>query len=161
MTHANHQPIGTGSGHRTAGVVTRFAAMGVDMAVVIVLGSPVYIIVVGVRLVRSPTNFTWPEVQFWLIATVELIIAVLYLTASWAMAGRSYGESLLGLRVLSRRREMPGWGLSIVRAVFCVAVPFGLLWVIFSPGPRSLQDVVLRTVVVYDWGSVEKPGPEA
>jgi hypothetical protein len=56
---------------------------------------------------------------------------------------------------------MPGWGLSIVRAVFCVAVPFGLLWVIFSPGRRSLQDVVLRTVVVYDWGSVEKPGPEA
>jgi uncharacterized RDD family membrane protein YckC len=159
--HANDQPRDARSEHRAAGVVTRFGAMGVDMAVVIVLGSMVYVAVVGVRLIWSPTSFTWPEVPFWLIVGVELIIAVLYLTVSWAVTGRSYGDSLLGLRVLPRHREFAGWGLSLVRAAFCVAFPFGLVWVVFSPDRRSLQDVVLRTVVVYDWGRAVKPGPNA
>jgi uncharacterized RDD family membrane protein YckC len=100
-------------------------------------------------------------VPFWLIVSVELIIAVLYLTVSWAVTGRSYGDSLLGLRVLSRRREFAGWGLSLVRAAFCVACPFGLVWVVFSPDRRSLQDVVLRTVVVYDWGQGCEARPKA
>ena len=159
MTHANHQPIGTGAGYRAAGVVTRFAAMGVDMAVVVVLGSLVYITVLGVRLLWSPANFTWPDVPFWVIASMEMIIAILYLTASWVTTGRSYGDSLLGLRVLSRRRETPGWAISFVRALLCVVFPFGLLWVIFSPERRSLQDAVLRTVVVYDWANADQIRP--
>ena len=159
MAHANHQPIGAGAGHRAAGVVTRFAAMVVDMAVVIVFGSLVYIAVLGVRLLWSPANFTWPEVPFWFVASMEVIIAILYLTVSWVTTGRSYGDSLLGLRVLSRRRETPGWALSFMRAVFCVVFPFGLLWVTFSPERRSLQDAVLRTVVVYDWGNADQLRP--
>ena len=161
MTHGDHEPTNTAAVHRTAGVVTRFAAMGVDMAVVIVLGSLVYGALVGVRLVWSPTTFTWPEIPFWLIAGAEVAIAVLYLGASWATTGRSYGDSLMGLRVQSRFGEKPRWALSFVRAGFCVVFPFGLLWVILSPERRSLQDAVLRTLVVYDWGIAEEPQPEA
>ena len=125
--------------------------MGVDMAMVIVLSSVVYICVAGARLVWSPTTFEWPTAPFWFTVGYELIIAVLYLTSAWAMTGRSYGDSLLGLRVLSRRGKIPGWALSFVRAVFCVLFPVGLFWVVLSPQRRSIQDVVLRTVVVYDW----------
>lgn len=159
MTQANRQPVGSGAEHRPAGIVTRVAAMGVDMAVVIVLGSLVYVTVAGARLIWSPTHFSWPDIPFWLTAMVELVIAVLYLTASWAMTGRSYGDSLLGLRVLSHRRRIPGWALSFVRAVFCVFFPVGLAWVVLSPERRSLQDVVLRTVVVYDWRGAESVAP--
>ena len=157
MVQANQQPTGRGSEHRPAGIVTRVAAMGVDMAVVIVLGSLVYITVAGARLVWSPANFTWPDVSFFATLAVEFTIAVLYLTASWAMTGRSYGASLLGLRVLSNRRKIPGWPLSFIRAVFCVFFPVGLAWVVLSPERRSLQDVVLRTVVVYDWRGADSP----
>ena len=129
--------------------------MGVDMAVVIVLGSLVYITVAGARLIWSPTTFAWPEIPFWVTIVVEFTIAVLYLTGSWAMTGRSYGATLLGLRVLSRRGQIPGWALAFVRAVFCVFFPIGLFWVILSPERRSAQDVVLRTVVVYDWRGAE------
>ena len=80
---------------------------------------------------------------------------MLYLTGSWAMTGRSYGATLLGLRVLSRRGKIPGWALAFVRAVFCLFFPIGLFWVILSPERRSIQDVVLRTVVVYDWRGAE------
>ena len=155
MTKAEQQVIAPGAEHRPAGIVTRVAAMGVDMAVVIVLGSLVYITVAGARLVWSPTTFTWPDVPFWITIIVEFTIAVLYLTGSWAMTGRSYGASLLGLRVLSRRGKIPGWALAFVRALFCVFFPVGLFWVILSPERRSVQDVVLRTVVVYDWRGAE------
>ena len=160
MTQANQQEITGGSEHRPAGIVTRAAAMGVDCAMVLVLGSLLYLTVAGARLIWSPTTFTWPDVPFWVTVSVELTIAVLYLTASWAMTGRSYGASLLGLRVLSRRGHIPGWALSFVRAVFCVFFPVGLAWVILSPERRSLQDVVLRTVVVYDWRGAESSGPQ-
>jgi uncharacterized RDD family membrane protein YckC len=57
----------------------------------------------------------------------------------------------MGLRVVSYRggrMTLPG---ALLRAVFCAAVPIGLLWVAVSRENRSLQDVVLRTSVVYDW----------
>jgi uncharacterized RDD family membrane protein YckC len=155
VTKAEEQMVVRGAEHRPAGIVTRAAAMGVDMAVVIVLGSVVYLTVAGARLVWSPTTFSWPEVPFWVTIVVEFTIAVLYLTGSWAMTGRSYGASLLGLRLLSRRGRIPGWALAFVRAVFCVFFPVGLFWVILSPQRRSVQDVVLRTVVVYDWRGAE------
>ena len=155
MTQAEKPVTGKGAEHRPAGIVTRVAAMGVDMAVVIVLGSLVYLAVAGARLVWSPTTFSWPDVPFWLTIVVEFSIAILYLTGSWAMTGRSYGASLLGLRVLSRRGRIPGWALAFVRAVFCVFFPVGLFWVILSPERRSIQDVMLRTVVVYDWRGAE------
>jgi uncharacterized RDD family membrane protein YckC len=141
----------TGERHRPAGIVTRMAAMGVDMAVVVIIGASLYFLVAGARLVWTPTTFEWPTAPFWGSLGFELVLAVLYLTGSWAMTGRSYGDSLLGLRVLSHRRRIPGWSLSFVRAVFCVLFPIGLFWVALSPARRSIQDVVLRTVVVYDW----------
>jgi uncharacterized RDD family membrane protein YckC len=154
VTPAETSSAVNGSDH-LAGIVTRFAAMGVDTAMVVVMGSVAYFAVAGVRLVLSPRSFEWPDAPLWFSLGLGLVIAVLYLTASWAMTGRSYGDSLLGLRVLSSRREIPGWTLSFVRAVFCVLFPVGLLWVALSPQRRSIQDVVLRTVVVYDWHHAE------
>ena len=37
------------------------------------------------------------------------------------------------------------------RAVAYVVFPVGLLWTAVSPTRRSVQDVLVRSVVVYDW----------
>jgi len=42
-----------------------------------------------------------------------------------------------------------------------VFFPVGVFWVVLSPERRSVQDVVLRTVVVYDWRTVEPGQPAA
>jgi uncharacterized RDD family membrane protein YckC len=73
-----------------------------------------------------------------------------YLTAGWALAGRTYGSRLMGLRVLSSRLRLLGWTRSFMRALTCVVWPVGLLWCGISRTRLSLADVVLRTVVVYD-----------
>ena len=57
----------------------------------------------------------------------------------------------MGLRVLNAKGTRLGLAPASLRAVFCVLFPIGLFWVPFSSDNRSVQDLVLRTAVVYDW----------
>ena len=45
------------------------------------------------------------------------------------------------------------------RAALCVVFPIGLFYVLVSRANRSVQDVLFRTSVVYDWGS-HRPGTD-
>jgi uncharacterized RDD family membrane protein YckC len=144
--------------HRPAGIVTRTAAAGIDLALVIVVSSLAYLGLVLAKLVWSPTSFSWPSVPWWITLGFGFGFAVLYLMVGWATTGRSYGSYVMGLRVLTNGHRMLRWAHSLVRAAFCVFFPVGLAWVIFSPKRRSLQDVVLRTTVVYDWHIAAEPG---
>ena len=82
---------------------------------------------------------------------VGSVLLILYLAVSWMGNGRTYGNHVMGLRVVNRlgRRLHPLGAL--VRAVLYVIFPIGLLWVLVSGQNRSLQDLVLRTSVIYDW----------
>ena len=114
------------------------------MAVVLDLGAA------GVRFAWSPIDFRWPQPSPGLTVGVLLAVAVGYLAAGWAMAGRTYGDRLLGLRVLSTRRELLGWARSVLRAAVCVLWPIGLLWCAVDRRRASVADLVVRSVVVYD-----------
>ena len=140
---------------RAAGIVTRTVAAIVDAVVVLMSGVVIMLTLRAVRFVWSPMTFTWDDVSIWGSLSLLIAVAIVYLTSAWAMIGRSYGQYLLGLRVLSRKRLKPNWALALLRAVFCVLFPVGVFWVALSPHRRSVQDVVLRTMVVYDWSTVE------
>lgn len=134
-----------------AGVVTRLLAAGVDVVAVVLLTVLLDLALAGVRFVWSPVDFRWPRPETETAVVVLLGVAVLYLTVAWATTGRTYGGRLLGLRVLSgRRRALLGWTRSFLRAVACVLWPVGLLWSGVSRTRSSLQDIVFRTVVIYD-----------
>jgi len=79
------------------------------------------------------------------------VLNVLYWTAFWALSGRTVGNLVMGLRVVNRKGAHPGWFLSLARALFCTIFPIGLIWVALSRRNKSVQDVVLRTNVIYDW----------
>ena len=74
----------------------------------------------------------------------------MYFAVTWGVVGGTYGDRLLGLRVTDDRGTRLGWGRCVVRALLCTVFPIGLLWVLVSRENRSVQDVVLRTSVVYD-----------
>jgi uncharacterized RDD family membrane protein YckC len=79
------------------------------------------------------------------------LLLTLYLAVSWMGSGRTYGNHVMGLRVVNNKgRRLHPLG-ALVRAVCCVILPIGLLWVLVSGQNRSLQDLVLRTSVIYDW----------
>ena len=61
------------------------------------------------------------------------------------------GKQVAGLRVLDRVGRRLSVGRAFARAVLYVLFPAGLLWVLASRRNASVQDLVVRTVVVYDW----------
>ena len=146
----------------TAGVVTRSLAAGVDVAVVVLVAIVLDLAAAGARFAWSPIDFRWPQPAPVVTVGVLLVVAVGYLAAGWAMAGRTYGARLLGVRVLSTRLELLSWSRSSLRAVVCVIWPVGLLWCGISRGRRSVADLVIRSIVVYDtrpYARVPQPQP--
>jgi uncharacterized RDD family membrane protein YckC len=133
-----------------AGFVTRAAANVVDAVLVslaLLLG---YAAVAGGRFMLAPRSFHLVAPQFeWVVVAVGLGL-VLYWTITWAGPGRTYGDELMGLRVVGRRGERLHLVHAAARAVLCVLFLPGLFWVLVSRHNRSVQDVVLRTAVVYD-----------
>jgi uncharacterized RDD family membrane protein YckC len=143
-------------------VVTRLLAAAVDAVVVVVLTALLDLAAAGARFLWSPVDFQWPRPTAVATVGVLLLVAVVYLAAGWALAGRTYGSRLMGLRVLSSRNQLLGWTRSILRALISVLWPVGLLWCGISRTRSSVADLLLRTVVVYDAGpyaSVRDGGP--
>lgn len=145
---------------RRAGLVTRLVAAVIDgscVALVLVAG---YLGLCGLLLLLDPRGFTFPSPHLLLSLTMAFAVSVLYLTIGWWLAGRSYGCLVMGLRVLNPwggRLHLYG---AFLRALLCTVFPVGLLWVAVSRENRSVQDVVLRTSVVYDWQPRGTSGPE-
>lgn len=136
---------------RRAGLVTRLVAAAVDLVVVIAVLTGAYVGWSGFLLLIDPRNFSFPEVSVVFSLLSAFVVSVGYLTVAWTLSGRSYGDLVMGLRVVGpggRRLHLVG---AFVRALACVVLPIGVLWVAVSRHQRSLQDVVLRTSVVYDW----------
>ena len=131
--------------------MTRVAANIVDLVVVILILVAIYGAIAGITFLVHPSSFHWPSSLGWSIPVVGFVIVIPYLTLSWCATGRTYGDALLGLRVVNYRGgrlRIPG---AMLRAAACAIFPIGLLWVAVSPANRSLQDVLLRTSVIYDW----------
>lgn len=138
------------AGGRPAGFVTRAAANAVDAALVTAVLALLYAMVAGFRFLLAPTKFHLVAPQFpWVVVTVGVGL-VLYWTASWSGAGRTHGDQLMGLRVVGPRGRRLNVLYAALRAVLCVVFLPGLFWVLVSRGNRSVQDVVLRTRVLYD-----------
>jgi uncharacterized RDD family membrane protein YckC len=135
-----------------AGIVTRVIANVIDASVVALTLIGIYLTVVAIAFLLDPRGFQFPRLPpWWLIISAALWLLGIYFTLSWAVTGRTYGDHLMGLRVVGPRGSKPHFITACVRAIFCVLFPIGLFWIIASRGSRSLQDVFLRTSVIYDW----------
>ncbi|MDJ0394737.1 RDD family protein [Rhodococcus sp. G-MC3] len=134
-----------------AGIVTRGVAAVIDLAVVAVIMASVYVGTVFVQLLFDPQSFTFRSPAATLSISALIAISIGYLTLCWATTGRTVGATMMGIRLVSPHRGSLRWPLAALRAVLCVLFAFGLLWVAVDRRRRSLQDIVLRTSVVYDW----------
>ena len=147
-----------------AGAVTRAVSAGLDAAAIVLsftLG------VAGLDyLARVFLGFGISTESGSPAAIVGLALwAWLYTFGTLAVAGRSPGKGVVGLRVVSRE----GGTLTVREAyVRTLVLPFsllffgiGVLMVFVQKERRSLHDLIGRTAVVYDWGDrvAELPGP--
>lgn len=141
-----------------AGFVSRALAAIIDVLIVvlIVLGTIAVLWIVSfiVDPMSPGTPLTDAEHRIPGVAWMILYgycLNVLYWTVFWSTGGRTVGNLIMGLRVVNYRGKHPRFLGALLRALFCTVFPFGLLWVIVSGANRSVQDVVLRTSVIYDW----------
>ena len=135
-----------------AGLVSRILANTIDFALVVAFLISCYVGVAAVMFLWSPTAFSFPAPRFGLAIIVGGFVLGLYFWISWATSGRTYGDHVMGLRVVNFNGDRMRWVGALARAAFCVLLPIGLFWVLVSGANRSVQDVVLRTSVIYDWG---------
>jgi RDD family len=139
-----------------AGLVSRVLANTVDFGVVAAILAGGYAVVSAVRFLWNSRTFSFPALPFGLLLILGAGVTVVYLAGAWSVTGRTYGDHLLGLRVIGFRDRPMRVGGALVRAALYVLFPIGLFWVAVSRENRSVQDVVLRTSVIYDW-STEPP----
>ncbi|WP_329000132.1 RDD family protein [Kribbella sp. NBC_00709] len=136
---------------RRAGLVSRSIAGVIDGVVVVVALLGGYLAVNGLRFLINPRGFRISEASPLPGVATGLLILVGYLCVAWSTTGWTYGCHVMGLRVVSRggRRLRPI--VALLRAVFCALFPLGLLLCAVGSQRSSVQDLVLRTSVIYDW----------
>jgi uncharacterized RDD family membrane protein YckC len=136
---------------RRAGLFSRILANILDLGVVFAAVIATYVGWAGIKLLWQGSSFTRPTPGLAAALLFAEVLHVLYFAAAWTTSGRTLGNRVMGLRVLGRSDRPLSVGMALGRAVLCVLFPFGLLWAGVSRENRSVQDLILRTSVIYDW----------
>jgi uncharacterized RDD family membrane protein YckC len=136
---------------QAAGVVSRGLAGAIDLVVLFAMLGVLYLGWAGLLFVIHPAGFRPPQASRPVVIICGGVLLAVYLAVSWTTTGRSYGDHVLGLRVIDRRGRLPNLWLALLRSVLCTVFMVGVLWAAVSPRRRSIQDILLRTSVIYDW----------
>jgi uncharacterized RDD family membrane protein YckC len=131
--------------------VSRFLADAIDLMVVLAALVAIEFAVAAIRFLIRPRAFTWSELSLLNHATIGWILLIAYLTIGWANTGRTLGKTVLGLRVVDAGGKRLALWRAFLRAMLYAALPIGLFWCAVSARSASLQDLVVRTTVLYDW----------
>jgi uncharacterized RDD family membrane protein YckC len=136
---------------RRAGLVTRLAAGVLDLLLLLVLLALGFVAANAVSFLVRPTDFHLLTPSRPLLLAIAGLGAVAYLAGAWWVAGRTWGDDVMGLRVVDRRGGAPRLVVAVVRGALYVVFPVGVLWCAMTSSRRSVQDLLLGTTVIYDW----------
>ncbi len=151
------------SGHY-AGPVSRAAAALVDAGLIMVLYTLGYA-AINLLLNAFFGNSLSGDHSTPLAVASLAMWAFLYVFVSLAIAGRTAGKGLAGLRVVSADGAAPSVGALFLRTLVfplsALLFGVGFLLIVVQREHRGLHDLIAGTAVVYDWGDrpAEMPGP--
>jgi uncharacterized RDD family membrane protein YckC len=134
-----------------AGFVSRLTADAVDLGVLLVAWLTGLLLASAARFVLLGPPFVMVSVPPGIEGVITFSTCVLYLSYFWATTGRTPGKQLLGLRVVDPMERRLGTWRAVARAILYCLFPLGLLWVLVSRRNASIQDLLVRSAVAYDW----------
>lgn len=132
-----------------APVVARLTASAIDFLVVAFASSPFAAVI-------ELTNGNWSDPRVTAsMGAIVLVVMFLYMTASTALAGRTWGMSLLSLRAVDADTGLqPTTKQSVLRAllymVSLAALGLGVLYALFDAEGRTAHDHFSGTAVVQE-----------
>jgi uncharacterized RDD family membrane protein YckC len=135
-----------------AGFISRIVAAAVDIGIVFLLETAIVVFVALTSWVvtrRDELSLDSPPPL--VTAILGFALSVFYLGYLWSTTGRTVGEQILGLRTLTEHGSRVPTSRAYARAILMVIFPIGLLWILISRRNASIQDLLCRTTVVYDW----------
>ncbi|HVG99930.1 MAG TPA: RDD family protein [Miltoncostaeaceae bacterium] len=151
MTLASSTPAVRARQGMRAGLASRLSSAAIDVIVWIFLMIGLVILVAGIRALFTGTF----ELEVYSEETrgpVATLVLLAYLAYGWGLNGRTVGMVLMGLRAVGRDgSDLSPWRGFWRAALYLIFLP-GILWVLVSRKNASIQDLLLRTAVVYDWG---------
>lgn len=136
-----------------AGFFSRLLAFVIDIAIAVLLALGT--IAVATLLQETFDRFVDTRVSLRTIAVIASpLILGGYFVLLWALAGRTIGKWVMGLRLVSAKGTNPTIGQSLVRVfgylLSAIALYIGYLWVFVDKDRRAWHDHLARTFVVYD-----------
>jgi uncharacterized RDD family membrane protein YckC len=132
-----------------APIAGRLMGSVIDLLVVAFASSPFAAII-------ELTNGNWAD---WRVVAsmsgIVLVVMFLYLTAATALAGRTWGMSLVSLRAVDAETGLPPTtGQAVLRALFyilsLVTLGLGIVYALFDAEGRTAHDHFSGTIVVRD-----------
>jgi uncharacterized RDD family membrane protein YckC len=130
-----------------APVFSRLAGSVIDLLVVAFASSPFAAII-------ELTNGNWSD---WRVVAsmsgIFIIVMFLYLTASTALAGRTWGMSLISLRAVDADTGLPpttkqSVGRALLYIASLISLGLGILYALFDAEGRTVHDHLSGTIVV-------------
>jgi uncharacterized RDD family membrane protein YckC len=149
---------------RYAGPISRLLASGIDAALMFALFTLGVAGIDKMLGVFFDTSLEGRGDSFWSVLAAILWV-FLYVITTTAIAGRTPGKAIVGLRVVTTLGSAVTPGRAVVRTallpVAAVLLGLGLLPILVSRGRRGLHDLIAGTAVVYDWGDrpAQMPAP--
>jgi uncharacterized RDD family membrane protein YckC len=142
---------------RRAGIASRLLAAAIDLVVVVLIGIALLLVAAGIRALF--TGELVVEVSDDAVrGPLATLLVLAYLAYGWGLNGRTVGKVAMGLRAVGRDgSDLSPWR-ALWRAVLYLIFLPGVLWAVVSHRNASLQDLLLRTAVVYDWGHTSGGG---
>jgi uncharacterized RDD family membrane protein YckC len=136
---------------RRAGIASRLLAAAIDVVVVVFLMIALLIVGAGIRALFTG-DLELELLNDELRGPLATLVLLAYLAYGWGLNGRTVGKVLMGLRAVGRDgSDLSPWR-GFWRAVLYLIFLPGILWALVSKRNASVQDLLLRTAVVYDWG---------
>jgi uncharacterized RDD family membrane protein YckC len=134
-----------------AGFVSRVLATAIDIAMLVLIGFLILGFVAVIRWVTTSAGLHLVRPADPWSAVLVVALSVVYFGYFWGTTGRTVGEQFFGLRTLTMTGARISGGVAFARAVLTTLFPIGVLWVLLSRQNASVQDLICRTAVVYDW----------
>jgi uncharacterized RDD family membrane protein YckC len=131
-----------------AGVVSRTLAYVVDALIVAVASAG---IAAGMRLIASVVGSDARDLARTLTAVYLVALPAvfaLYCAVFWALAGRTPGMAMVGVRVVGTSRDRVRWWSALVRGILLAYFPIGSLWLLVDRRHRAIHDLIARTLVI-------------